>query len=707
MPVFVKRTIQGRPSTLRSLPFFSCRPIVRRSRCWLSLFALLSAAPGYAQPQNDTMRPVLPEVTIAAYEQGKAQWNTALPVAVVDNRLLDNNLPQSALQAINAIPGVRMEERSPGSYRLNIRGSAMRSPFGVRNIKVYLNNIPYTEPGGTSYINQLGLLSFRNAEIVKGPGSSMYGAGTGGVVLLQDRPEPEHKVMAGYAFGSYDLHSFFADISFVNANSTQHFSYQQTISKGYREQSRLNRATFNWNATYKLNKNQDLQTTILYGDLSYQTPGALTLIEYETNPSAARPAAGSFPSAAAAQAGIDQETVLAGVTLTSKKNGYSNRTTVYTAFTALENAAIRNYSYSQQPHGGVRTVFTAAFDQRPLSLHVHIGGELQTGSTQLDVYDNQDGRPAGKQKLEAIRTTQGFSFAQVALRYRGWELLAGGSLNYLYLDYSQSYPLQVYGQSLSYTNKFTPRISLSKEINTGIFAYGNISKGFSPPVTDELLPSGSAFNAYLQPEEGINYELGFRYNRNKRWWIDLNAYYFSLNNTIVQRRDAGGGDYYLNAGSTRQPGAELSGQYTAGEPRSTAVIFKTAYTFQPYTYGTFVRENEDYSGKALPGLPQHNVFAAVHITYKERFLAFLNYNYSSAIPLNDANLVYGKETHLLSARVSYRMGVEKQKIQLAAGMDNVLGQVYSLGFDINAAGGRYYNAAAPRNYYLQLIWERK
>lgn len=707
MRVPVKRTTQGSLPAKRGLPFFFGYPPVPESKCLLSLFVLCVTAPAYGQQERDTMKPVLPEVTIAAYEQGKPQWNTALPVAVVDNMLLNNNLPQSALQAINAIPGVRMEERSPGSYRLNIRGSAMRSPFGVRNIKVYLNNIPYTEPGGTSYINQLGLLNFRNAEIVKGPGSSMYGAGTGGVVLLQDIPEPENKVTAGYAFGSYGLHSFFAGISLVSANSTQHFSYQQTVSKGYRGQSRLNRATFNWNATYRLNDNQDLQTTVLYGDLTYQTPGALTFAEYETDPAAARPAAGSFPSAITAKAAIYQETVLAGATLTSKKNGFGNKTTIYTAFTALENAAIRNYSYSQQPHGGIRTVFTAAFDQRPLTLRMNLGGELQTGSTQLDVYDNQAGRPAAKQKLESIRSTQWFSFVQAALQYRGWELLAGGSFNYLYLDYNQSYPLQVYNQSLSYTNRFTPRLSLSKEINTGIFAYGNISKGFSPPATDELLPSGSAFNAFLQPEEGINYELGFRYNRNKQWLLSLNAYYFTLNHTIVQRRDAGGGDYYLNAGHTSQPGAEVSGQYTTGEPHSAELVLKMAYACQPYTYGTFTRENEDYSGKALPGLPQHNLFSAIHITCKERFSAFINYNYSSRIPLNDANLVYGKEVHLLSARIGYRMRLDKQRIQVSAGIDNILGQVYSLGFDINAAGGRYYNAAAPRNYYIQLVLERK
>lgn len=35
---------------------------------------------------------------------------------------------------MNAIPGIRMEQRSPGSFRLNIRGSSLRLPFGIRNV---------------------------------------------------------------------------------------------------------------------------------------------------------------------------------------------------------------------------------------------------------------------------------------------------------------------------------------------------------------------------------------------------------------------------------------------------------------------------------------------------------------------------------------------------------------------------------------------
>ena len=78
-----------------------------------------------------------------------------------------------------------MEERSPGSFRLAIRGSSLRSPFGVRNVKVYWNGIPFTDAGGNTYLNLFDFNSIANIEVIKGPGGSMYGAGTGGVVLLE------------------------------------------------------------------------------------------------------------------------------------------------------------------------------------------------------------------------------------------------------------------------------------------------------------------------------------------------------------------------------------------------------------------------------------------------------------------------------------------------------------------------------------------
>jgi iron complex outermembrane receptor protein len=46
------------------------------------------------------------------------------------------------------------------------------------------------------------------------------------------------------------------------------------------------------------------------------------------------------------------------------------------------------------------------------------------------------------------------------------------------------------------------------------------------------------------------------------------------------------------------------------------------------------------------------------------------------------------------------MPFKKWPSQICAGIDNALDQNYSLGNDINAAGKRYYNPAAKRNFFV-------
>ena len=63
-----------------------------------------------------------------------------------------------------------------------------------------------------------------------------------------------------------------------------------------------------------------------------------------------------------------------------------------------------------------------------------------------------------------------------------------------------------------------------------------MSKGYSPPTIDEIVPSTGMFNATLDAEKAINYELGLRSEIiNNKLFIDAAYYIFYLSNTIVTR----------------------------------------------------------------------------------------------------------------------------------------------------------------------------
>ena len=177
------------------------------------------------QAKVDSIK-VLEEVTIRAYEADRPLLQVPASVGLILESDLARFSNASLVSAVNSLPGVRMEERSPGSYRFSIRGSSLRSPFGVRNVKVYWNNLPMTDPGGNTYLNQLDANSISQIEIIKGPGSSLYGAGTGGVLLLQSpQPKSETSLTGSWLSGSYGLSSYQLAFNQGSKNSDHHVRY--------------------------------------------------------------------------------------------------------------------------------------------------------------------------------------------------------------------------------------------------------------------------------------------------------------------------------------------------------------------------------------------------------------------------------------------------------------------------------------------------
>ena len=77
----------------------------------------------------------------------------------------------------------------------------------------------------------------------------------------------------------------------------------------------------------------------------------------------------------------------------------------------------------------------------------------------------------------------------------------------------------------------------------------------------------------------------------------------------------------------------------------------------------------------------------------------VNYYYADPIPLNDANTDFASSYSLLGARTGWKKHLHpKTLMELFIAVDNIFDVKYSLGNDINAFGGRYYNAASTFNF---------
>ncbi|MEO6452597.1 MAG: TonB-dependent receptor plug domain-containing protein [Ginsengibacter sp.] len=655
---------------------------------------------------KDTLKEIsLPAIVIKAFEQNRKLKDVPAAVNYIGRQMLDNFPASSIVSAINTTPGVRIEERSPGSYRLNIRGSSLRSPFGVRNVKIYYNDIPFTDPGGDSYLNQLGNYDINSIEIIKGSNNSVYGAGTGGVMLIESINEKDQgQILGGYTIGSYHLQNYNASLTSASDKYVVRYGFQYQKSNGYREHSKIEKTTAGWNGLFKLGKKNLLKTTFLFGDLFYETPGALTKAELMASPKAARP---GNPGAVTANAYIKQKTFLSGAsyeqTITSK---LQNKTTLYGMFTELINPNLRNYEKSSRPHFGTRTVFKFQQSFKNAVLDINGGGEFQQGFTSVNIHKNINGSSDSLRSHDEINNRQSMMFLQTSLDFKDWILITGASWNTLKVRFQRFIPASSGKQNRVFNNQIAPRFSVMKKFKE-LNIYTSIAKGFSPPTTNELLPTGGAINLGLNAEEGTNYDLGLKGTFFNSLYVDINLFTFSLSNTIVQRRDAAGGDFFVNAGKTKQHGMETLISYplllpTADFKKS---LFWLSHTWHNFHYKEFKQLTNDFSGKRLPSVPQHTVSSGVDILMNNGFSAGINYFYSDKIQLNDANSEHAESYHLVGAKLGFeKLFKNRTGLKISGGADNLLNAHYSLGNDINAFGGRYYNAAPLRNFYASVTF---
>jgi len=668
------------------------------------LLATCLAARGQSVP-NDTSL-LLSPVVIRAYQHERALLEVPASVSLITSTDFERFNNASLLPVINTVPGVRMEERSPGSYRLSIRGSTLRSPFGLRNVKVYWNGLPFTDPGGNTYINLLDFGSLQAAEIIKGPGGSLYGAGTGGVLLMQSdaaSDEDRNALLFSATSGSFGSLRYTAEARTNREGVDLAVRYAHQRSDGWRDQTAMARDAVQILGTFKPSSAQTVDLNVVYADLTYETPGGLTADEFAADPRQARPPAGPNPGAVEQNAAVFNKTFYSGVSHTYRWNArWSNSLGVYGSFSQFDNSAIRNYERRRELSIGGRTNTSYSFRRGKLDF----GAEFQHGFSSIGVYDNNQGQSGAIQNDDEIASSTAFIFSQIEFFLpHDFFLTAGGSVNLVDVRYQRLSDVPPFTRHKDFDPVFSPRVALLKKINEHTSVHASVSKGFSPPTVAELYPSTSTFNDEINPEEGTNFELGVRGSllRNNLLF-DIVGYDFRLDETIVVRRTDDDADYFVNAGKTTQRGMEatLTWRALALGPDVSFTPW-VSYTLNRYRFSEYVQDINDYSGNKLTGVAPNILVGGFSADVHRAWQFNVTCTYTDRIPLNDANTAFSDPYTLLGAKVEYRFHTGNNlPLHVFAGAENILDETYSLGHDLNAFGGRFYNPAPPRTFFLGL-----
>ena len=697
-------------------------------RYFLLLLAPLGArAQTAAPPLSDTARTVrLPDVPVTGYGQRLPLRRTAAAIGVIDAQTIDRFNPAALTQAVNTLPGVRLEERATASYRLSIRGSTLRSPFGVRNVKTYYNGIPFTDAGGTTPLNLLDPAIIGRLEVVKGPGGSVYGAGTGGVALFETPAVAAGtaRASAGTTMGSYGLLRYGATAEAAGPTSAVRAQYAHQQLDGYRQQSNLRRDVLALDVRTVAGDKTTLAAHFLYTDINYQLPGGLTRAQFEADPRQARPGTAAVPGTVAQRTFYASRTALLGLTHTYQfSDALGLETTLYGSGTAIRTPYLVDYQRDAGLGLGGRTALRYRTALAGRVLRLQAGGEYQFGFVDGRSYVNLAGTPGALRYDDEITTTTGFAFAQADYELpAGLLLTVAASYNRLHYNIERVSDAltrpDAYRFQRSFRPEVSPRVALLKEFSPAASVYASVSAGFSPPTVEEIRPSDGSLNGGLQAEHGVSYEVGARGSFfANRLRYEVAVFDLELRQTITSSTTTQGIVVFNNAGATHQRGVEagLSGWLwrqagAAGDPGQGPPGLRAwaSFAYNNFRFGSaYVGAGGDASGNRLPGTAPQTLSAGLDFSERTGFYLSPSLGHQASIQLNDANSAAAVGYWVYGARGGWRHNLAGHlDVNLFAGLDNALDRRYSLGNDLNAFGNRFFQPAPGRSYYggAQVGW---
>lgn len=661
----------------------------------------------------------LGEVVVTAFEGQRSIMQTAGAVAKIPTSQIEAARSTSLSGVLNTVAGIRMEESGyGGSSRVSIRGSLLRAPFGIRNIKMYWNEIPLTDASGaTSRFNSLDPSDIASVEIIKGPAGSLYGSGTGGVMLIQSRrplPGDQH-LQLEYTGGSFGFRRYAMQAAWADTQQYVRLSLLDQDVRGYREHQRVWKQTLQLSTGLRVNPNRDLALHVFHYDGTYQLPGPLTLEQSRATPRMAIPFSKSIDARVSLQntgLALSQE-----ITFSPR---WENISSLGVVVQQKENPSGTSPAFNQHEISSFyglsgRSVFRYRQD-RQMPWSAQFGMEWQTGYSLEKYYTANAGKPGTLRSDAEIASGAQVFFAQVDRSFKGGWLATGG----LSLNATQYNVIDRLGQQglggrdrIQFGPTLAPRLAMVYQWNPQSAIHASLSYGFSTPTQWEM-KTLAGLNTDLRPEQGLNTEIGWRKRSlNDRWALDVNGYHFALKQALLPQFTPEGLPYFANAGSTRQQGIEMALRWLVIETEQDLRLLVSGsgswndYLFDDYRSQSFSNGGiviRDYSGNPMTGIAPWSAHLSSDLQLPLGLSLMAHARYRDAIPLDDANTRYATAWWLFSGSLRGSWPINRHlSFNVQVDGDNLTNRYWDNLLALNGAGGRYYNPGPPRNAMIR-VW---
>ncbi len=607
---------------------------------------------------------------------------------------------------LNRIPGVYMHSGALNTNRITIRGIGSRSLFSTNKIKAYINEIPLTTGDGETTIEDIDLQLVDRVEVIKGPNSSIFGAGLGGTINFTtvDSPYRNTSAQFGYSHGSYGLNRFTLKAQHGDDHKNFSLIYNKTHQDGYRENNRYDRESITLLGKVFMNKGNVLNIFGNFISLKAFIPSSLDSATFASNPSAA---AFTWQQAMGFE---DYNKSNFGISYNLHINDYwSNETSFFTSFrNAFEVRPFNILTESTQALGArTKTTFNGKLANKPLQWV--FGAEYF-----IDWYDWQtlenDENAVGSVLSNNMETRFYLNlFSQLDYElFNNTFVSVGLNLNKTNYELTDLFADDNIDQSGDYSFNpiLSPRLAILHKLKENKSVYFNVSHGFSPPTLAETLTPDGLINPDIKPESGYNFELGSRGSLlQDRLEYDISVYTMRIENLLVARRV--GDDQFIgvNAGKTTHDGAEVQVKYALIAKSTHSLRGFVNLSMTDYKFDDFVDGENNFSGNELTGTPANIVNYGLDYEMKNGLYAHVNSQFVDRVPVNDANTVYASSYHVANVKAGYKKSFfNRLELNAYAGINNILDEKYASMILVNASGfggraPRYFYPGLPRNFY--------
>lgn len=643
----------------------------------------------------------LPEVRLTSLKIIETKFVAPISVSIINTKEIQDILPQLSLHDyINTVPGIFALNANNFSQdlRVSIRGFGARSAFGIRGIKILVDDIPETTPDGQGQIDNLNIGAIEKLEVIRGPSSALYGNASGGIINITTKDDFESNfVKTGITYGAYNFKQYQIQSGYKLNNSSFILNAANTLTNGYRENSGFKNTNINLKIKQSISANTKLNAQINYSDSPYAgDAGGLTLDEVNSNRRQARTRNLNFNTKEA----IKQ--FKAGVSLnhlwennTFKTYGFYSSRDFY-GLLPFEFGGIVDLG---RDYFGLGASYNHKHESEKNKNTFQIGFDFGKQNDDRSRYYNLNG-DQGNKTLDQTELFTSFGIYAVN-HFKFNKFLLHSSIRYDYNKIEAKDEFLSNGDQSGELkwNSLNPAIGLNFQFAKGHNLYTNFSTSFETPVLSELSANPTnegGFNESLKPQKAHNYEIGYKV-KTKKVYGELALFYIRSEDDIIpyEIETFPGRTFYKNAGRTNRKGVELN----YGMNILTNLNLDITYSFSDFRYDKYSNTTDSFDGNELPGIPKH--MGAITLFYQnEKGLKLrLKNRYVGKLYVNDENGILDKDYLSTDFNVGYNWKLNNLELIPFFGINNLFDTKYNDNIRINAFGDRYYEPAPGINLY--------